>query len=173
MIVTNEDPPVGDDAGAQRPSKSQRKADAHALQSLGTKLIGLHPAQLDQVPLPDILREAVDTARRIRSHEARRRQLQYIGKLMRNVDAAPIRAKIDSWQSAAVESTTRQHLLERWRDRLLTEPDALAELAVAFPAADRQQVRTLIRNAQREREQNKPPRSYRALFQLLRDIIQP
>lgn len=169
--VDNEANALGDSDATERPSKSRRKADAHALQALGAQLVALNRSQLEQVPLPEALREAIEAAQRVRSHEGRRRQLQYIGKLMRNVDAAPIRAKIEGWQSVAVEETARLHQLERWRDRLLAEPDALAEFVAQHPNVDSQQLRALIRNTQREREQNRPPKSYRALFQLLRDII--
>lgn len=164
------EPDLPEHAG-ERPSKSRRKADAQALQILGAQLVALNGNQLAQVPLTEALREAVEAAQRVRSHEGRRRQLQYIGKLMRNVDAEPIRAKIVGWQSVAIEDTARLHELERWRERLLAEPDALAALASEFPRTDLQQLRTLIRNTQREREQNRPPKSYRALFQLLKDII--
>jgi ribosome-associated protein len=157
------------------PSKSRRKADAHALQALGAELVGLNRNQLAQVELPEALRDAVEAAQRIHAHEGRRRQLQYIGKLMRNVDAAPIRTKIDGWKTVSVEETARLHLIERWRDRLLEDAASLQALADAYPQAvmqeQRQQLRTLIRNTQREREHDKPPKSYRALFQLLRDII--
>lgn len=157
---------------AEGPSKSRRKADAHALQALGAELVGLNRNQLAQVELPEALRDAVEAAQRIHAHEGRRRQLQYIGKLMRNIDAAPIRARIDGWKSVSAEATARQHRIERWRDRLIEDPAALHALAHAHPQADLQQLRTLIRNTRREREQSKPPKSYRALFQLLRDIIQ-
>lgn len=157
---------------AEGPSKSRRKADAHALQALGAELVELNRHQLAQVDLPEALRDAVLAAQRISAHEGRRRQLQYIGKLMRNIDAAPIRATIDSWKSVSAEATARLHRIERWRDRLIENPAALQALASEHPQADLQQLRTLIRNTQREREQNKPPKSYRALFQLLRDIIQ-
>jgi ribosome-associated protein len=157
------------------PSKSRRKADAHALQTLGAELVALNRNQLAQVELPELLRDAVEAAQRIHAHEGRRRQLQYIGKLMRNVDAAPIRARIEGWKTVSVEETARLHLIERWRERLLDDPSALQALAGEYPQAviqeQRQQLRTLIRNTQREREQGKPPKSYRALFQLLRDII--
>lgn len=153
------------------PSKSRRKADAHALQTLGTALVALNRSQLAQVDLPEALRDAVEAAQRISAHEGRRRQMQFIGKLMRTVDPAPIRAKIDGWKTVSVEETVRLHLIERWRDRLLEEPAALAALAGEYPQADLQQLRTLIRNTQREREQNKAPKNYRAMFQLLREII--
>jgi ribosome-associated protein len=160
---------------AEGPSKSRRKADAHALQTLGAELVALNRNQLAQVELPEALRDAVQAAQRIHAHEGRRRQLQYIGKLMRNVDAAPIRAKIEGWKTVSVEETARLHLIERWRDRLVDDAAALQALDDAYPQAlvqdRRQRLRTLIRNTQREREQGKPPKSYRALFQFLREII--
>ena len=153
------------------PSKSRRKADAHALQALGAELVALNRGQLAQVEMPESLRDAVHAAQRISAHEGRRRQLQYIGKLMRTVDPAPIRAKIDGWKTVSVEETARLHLIERWRDRLLEDPAALQTLVGEYAHVDVQPLRMLMRNVLREREQNKPPRSYRAMFQLLRDII--
>lgn len=158
-------------ADEDQPSKSRRKADAHALQALGAELVALPASRLAQVELPEALREAVEAAQRIKAHEGRRRQLQYIGKLMRGVDAQPIRIKIEGWKTISVEETAHLHLIERWRDRLIDDPTALAALAGEFPNADLQQLRVLIRNARREREAGRPPKSYRALFQLLRDII--
>jgi ribosome-associated protein len=155
------------------PSKSRRKADAHALQALGAELVALNRGQLAQVDMPESLRDAVQAAQRITAHEGRRRQLQYIGKLMRNVDAAPIRAKIDGWKTVSVEETARLHLIERWRDQLVEDPAVLQALAGEYPQADLQPLRALIRNTQRERERGKPPKSYRALFQLLQAIISP
>lgn len=154
-----------------QPSKSRRKADAHALQALGAELVALPASRLAQVDLPEALRDAVEAAQSIKAHEGRRRQLQFIGKLMRNVDAAPIRAKIEGWKSVSADETARLHLIERWRDRLLDDALALPALAAEFPHADLQQMRVLIRNARRERDAGKSPKSYRALFQLLRDII--
>ncbi len=156
---------------ADGPSKSRRKADAHALQALGAELITLNRGQLAQIDLPETLRDAVEAAQRITAHGGRRRQLQYIGRLMRNIDAAPIREKIEGWKSVSVEETARLHLIERWRDRLIGEPDALQVFAAEYPRTDLRQLRTLIRNARREREQSQPPKNYRAIFQLLRDII--
>jgi len=157
--------------GNEGPSKTQRKAGAHALQILGAELVALNRAKLDQVDLPESLRDAIIAAQSITKHEARRRQMQFIGKLMRHVNAEPIRVKLDAWKSVSVADVAHAHLLERWRDRLLAEPGALALLANEYPHADLQQLRTLIRNVQREREQNKPPKNYRALFQVLREII--
>ena len=153
------------------PSKTQRKNDAHALQTLGAALVALNRDRLLQIDLPESLRDAVLAAQRITAHEGRRRQLQYIGKLMRNIDPVPIQARLDEWNSVSAEQIARMHRIERWRDRLLAEPAAISELAIEFPLGDLQQLRTLIRNTLREREHNKPPKSYRAMFQLLRDII--
>jgi ribosome-associated protein len=174
MIVQNkawhtgepDDKPVYDG-----PSKTQRKNDAHALQTLGAALVALNRERLAQIDLPESLRDAVLAAQRITAHEGRRRQLQFIGKLMRNVDPGPIQTRLDEWNSVSTEQIAHMHRIERWRDRLLAEPAAMGELAAEFPRADLQQLRTLIRNTQREREQNKPPKNFRALFQSLREIM--
>ena len=173
MIVQNKAWLTGDNDAPEYdgPSKTQRKNDAHALQTLGAALVALNRERLLQIELPESLRDAVLAAQRITAHEGRRRQLQFIGKLMRNVDPAPIQARLDEWNSVSAEQIARMHRIERWRDRLLTEPAAISELAIEFPQGDLQQLRTLIRNTLREREHNKPPKSYRAMFQLLRDII--
>lgn len=163
--------PHDESATAEPPSKTQRKQQAHALQQLGAALVSLNRDRLAQVGLPDVLHDAVLAAQRIHAHEGRRRQLQYIGKLMRNVDAAPIQAKLDAWNTAPAAEIARMHRIEQWRDRLLADPAALNELAGEFPQADMQQLRTLLRNTLREREQHKPPKSYRAMFRLLRDIM--
>ncbi|MBX9810314.1 MAG: DUF615 domain-containing protein [Burkholderiales bacterium] len=142
-----------------------------ALQDLGAELIGLSEQQLAQIGLPDNLHDAVTAARQITKFEARRRQLQYIGKLMRTVDPEPIRARLDVWKATAREHTAWLHHVERWRERLLADESALHELVSEHPHADTQQLRTLIRNALRERAMNKPPKNYRALFQTLRELL--
>lgn len=153
------------------PSKTQRKKQMLALQDLGAQLVALNEDQLIAMALPDNLHDAVLEARRISKFEARRRQLQYIGKLMRTIDPEPVRAWIDAWTTKSREHTAQLHLIERWRERLLADDVALGELVVSYPHADAQQLRALVRNAQRERDANKPPRNYRALFQALREII--
>lgn len=154
------------------PSKSQKKRDMHALQDLGSALVELNDEQLASVELPENLRDAVLEARRLAgTHEARRRQMQYIGKLMRHIDPEPIRASIDAYKAVSRDATARLHLLERWRARLLEHDNAVAELMSAYPHADATRVRTLIRNAARERAAGQPPKSFRALFQLLNETI--
>lgn len=154
------------------PSKSQRKRDMHALQDLGTELVELTEEQLASVELPENLRDAVMEARRLAGeHEALRRQMQYIGKLMRHIDPQPLRASVDAYKAVSREATARLHLLERWRTRLLQDDNAVAELVNAYPHADASRLRALIRNAERERGAGQPPKSFRALFQLLNETI--
>lgn len=154
------------------PSKTLRKKQMHALQDLGAELVALNEDQLTAMALPDNLHDAVLEAKGITKFEARRRQLQYIGKLMRTIDPEPIRTRIDVWKGKSREHTAQQHLIERWRERLLADETALGELLSAYPRADAQRLRTLVHNTQRERDENRPPRSYRALFQLLRETLQ-
>jgi ribosome-associated protein len=157
-------------------SKTRRKSEAHELQALGVALAALNASQLQRVPMPEELRDALLGAQRIKTHEARRRQLQYIGKLMRNIDAEPLAAmtaKLAEWHDSSSEATATLHRIETWRERLIAQPAAMGEFADAYPRADLQHLRTQVRNAQREREQQKPPRHYRALFQTLKTIIAP
>ena len=153
------------------PSKTKRKQEMHALQDIGEQLVGLNKDRLAQINLPETLLDAVIEAKRLTGHEARRRQMQYLGKLMRSVDEEPIRAKLDEWNNVTRVQGAKFHLLERWRERLLTDEKALSELVVEYARADIQQIRTLIRNAQKEAAAGKPPKSSRALFKLLREMI--
>lgn len=157
---------------ATRPSKTQQKKHMLALQDLGEELIALNEAQLASLSLPEALREAVAAARRMNKFEARRRQLQYIGKLMRAVDPEPIRVRLDGWRASSREHTARLHRIERWRENLLARDEALGDFVSAHPHADAQQLRALVRGAKRERVENRPPKHYRALFQLIRDALE-
>jgi ribosome-associated protein len=153
-------------------SKSQLKRESHALQELGEELVELSASKLAKIPLPDELAEAIDLARKIKQRGGRKRQLQYIGKLMRKIDAEPIQQAMDALKNDSAKETARQHKLEQWRDRLVAEGDkALAELLDELPDADRQHLRQLVRNAQREAKQNKPPKSAREIFRYLRDLM--
>jgi ribosome-associated protein len=154
------------------PSKTRRKQESHALQDLGEELVALSPEHLQKIEAPSALIEAVHEARRISKFGALRRQMQYIGRLMRDVDVEPIRAQLDGWKGRSAEDTARLHRIERWRTRLLGDETALGELIAAYPQADAQRVRTLVRNAQREAAAQKPPKSFRELFQALREIIE-
>ncbi|HRP77448.1 MAG TPA: ribosome biogenesis factor YjgA [Rhodocyclaceae bacterium] len=159
-----------DDESYRGPSKSSRKREMLALQSLGEQLVALSADRLSRVPMPDDLRDAIRDAQRFTKHEARRRQLQYVGRLMRNVDADPIKACLDAFNGVSRAETARQHRLERLRSDLLDDEKVLGNIARDWPGADLQHLRVLRRNALKEREQGKPPRAYRELFRVLRDL---
>lgn len=141
-----------------------------ALQELGAQLVELNEQQLSSMRLPEALAEAVQEARRLSKHEARRRQMQYIGRLMRDIDAVPIRERLDEWRGQGREHTAQLHALERWRDELLAGEPALARFLSEYPGADSQKLRTLIRNARREQGAALPPKSCRELFRVLREM---
>ncbi len=153
-------------------SKSQLKREAHALQALGEALVGLPQRQLDGIPLDPALREAVLDCRAMHQRGARKRQLQYIGKLMRGIDPEPIRRALAALQAQGRRETQRLHLLEQWRERLIAEGDAaLGEALQAFPGAERQPLRQLVRNARRERQQGAAPAATRKLFRYLKECL--
>jgi ribosome-associated protein len=152
------------------PSKSQKKRESTALQDLGAELVGLSRDQLRKIALPEKLAEAVREAQRITSHGAIRRQMQYIGKLMRDVDPAPIQAALDEIKGISAAANARQHALERLRTRLLEDEQVLGEIAAAHPQADITQLRQLRRNALKEQELGKPPRAFREIFRVLREL---
>lgn len=157
----------------QAPSKSQRKRDADALRALGEQLVALKPAQLADFPLDHDLLAAIHAAQAMRSHGARRRQLQYIGKLMRQHDPEPIQTALATLQQTSLAAKTQQHMLERMVTALLAnEAAALADFLQRYPATDRQQLRHLIRKAQAEQQHQRPPQSRRALFRFLRSAVE-
>jgi ribosome-associated protein len=153
-------------------SKTKKKREMHELQALGAALVELTEAQLRGLELDEDLRRAVQEARRITSHEARRRQLQYIGRLMRDVDPAPIRARLAAIEGGSAESAARHKRLEQLRERLLGDDAALTDFLAAHPGADAQELRTLIRNARREQKEGRPPRAFRELFRALKLIVE-
>jgi len=169
------------------PSKTKIKKQMHELRDLGKELTELGRDQIAQLDIPENLRDALREMKSINKFGAQRRQMQYIGKLMRDVDTAPILAKLDVWKGKSQQHTGYMHQLERWRDRLMENESALNELFAAYPEvssdettdetashdhrAVAQRLRTLIRNAQKEREAMKSPRNYREIFQVLREII--
>ncbi|MBX3678682.1 ribosome biogenesis factor YjgA [Cognatazoarcus halotolerans] len=152
----------------QLPSKTRRKKEMHALQDLGEALIALSKEQLRRMPIPEDLLTAVLDAQRFTSHGARRRQMQYVGRLMRNVDPQPIHDALDVLAGNSRQETARQHRLERLREKLIDDEKVLHEIAETWPGADLQRLRVLRRNAIKEREQGKPPRAFRELFRELR-----
>lgn len=152
-------------------SRTALKKYMEELQALGKRIIELRPDQQAQVPMDDRLREAVEEMSRITSNGAKKRHLNFIGKLMRNEDEEAIRAAVDRFDSASEAHNQRFHRLERLREALVNESqDAFNEVISSYPDCDIQHLRTLMRNAKREREQNKPPAAYRKLFQYLREL---
>jgi ribosome-associated protein len=158
-------------------SKTQRKVEADALQMVGKKLIDLSKERLVKLNLPESLYDAVIEAKRLTANGAIRRQLQFIGRLMRNNDVEPILEQLSRWEGKNNEENARFHALERWRDRLIEESNtvqskALQEFVSIHPDVEIQQIRTLSRNAHKEQTANKPPKSSRELFKLLREITE-
>jgi ribosome-associated protein len=151
-------------------SKTRKKREMLELQALGTALVALPETQLARMELESVLFQAVVEAKRITSHEARRRQLQYIGRLMREVDPAPIRARLAAIEGSSAQATAAHRRLESWRERLLSDDAALTAFAAEHPRADLQEIRVLIRNARKEQKEGKPPRAYRELFRSLKAI---
>jgi len=162
-----------DDDEQLPPSKSQLKREAEALQTLGKRMAELRPDQRDKLPIDGRLRDALDEYNRIKSHGARRRHLQFIGKLMRTADADAIREVVDRFDSASAAHNQLFHEMENWRERLISEGNTtLQAFIAAHPNADIQHLRQLVRNAQRERQQEKPPVNARKLFRYIRELYE-
>ncbi|QCT19623.1 ribosome-associated protein [Jejubacter calystegiae] len=153
-------------------SKSEIKRDAEELKRLGAEMVDLGKNALDKIPLDDELRDAIELAQRIKK-EGRRRQLQLIGKMLRSRDVDPIRQALDKLKNRHNQQVALFHKLEALRDRLVDEGDeAMTEVLNLWPHADRQQLRTLIRNAKKEKAANKPPKASRQIFQYLRELAE-
>ena len=162
-----DDPDTTPPAAAARPSKTRRKQAMHELQDLGEALVALEPSRLAALALPERLVDAIALARRITQHEGRRRQMQFIGRLMRDVDPEPIRAALAALAAVSHEDRARFAAAERWRDRLLAEEAALAEFVAAHPGADGEELARMVRDARAERAGGRPPHRFRALFRLV------
>ena len=159
-----------DDTLSQPLSKTRRKQAMTNLQSLGEELVALSADRLKRIDIPEDLRNAIHEAQRmVRHDEARRRQMQFIGRLMRDVEAEPVRAELARVRGESAEETARLHRLEKQRNELLADEKYLHDIASAYPAIDLQHLRTLRRAALKEQQENRPPRNYRAIFQLLKD----
>jgi ribosome-associated protein len=155
-----------------RPNKSALKRHAQELQDLGEALIDLPQLELDALPLPEILRDAVMLARRITAHGGLYRQKQLIGKLMRKIDAEPIRAAIDARQARDRAATRQFQLTERWRTRLIQENAAVIdEFMRAYDTADRAHIERLIAQARHERDNERPPKAARELFSVVDKLV--
>ncbi|KLV06393.1 MULTISPECIES: ribosome biogenesis factor YjgA [Photobacterium] len=151
-------------------SKTEMKRDMEALQKLGEELVDLKPNALAKIPLDDDMRAAVKDAQRFKN-EARRRQLQFIGKMMRQVDIEPIQIALDKLRNKHAQSTAQLHKLENRRDDLIAQGDSMInEIMADHPNADRQRLRQLVRQAKKEKEQEKPAKAYREIFQYLKEL---
>ena len=160
----------------ERPSKSEAKRESDALQKLGAVLVEAPRDRVKRVPMPEDVLEAILMCQTITNHEGRRRQMQFVGKKMRTLDedeVAIIQRAIDSWKGASKSETAALHALERRREKLLADDTALTVLLAEHPELDVQHLRTLIRNARKEQAESKPPKAYREIFQILKDLNKP
>jgi ribosome-associated protein len=164
-------------ADPDEPSKTKLKAESQALQELGKALCELSADRLKATEMPEILRDAINEWRRTKSHEGKRRQMQYVGKLMRSAEEAPLREAVAAATLGSAHDTWRLHEAERWREALIAEDDAMTQWLVEHADCDSQRLRSLVRAARRDSVKMTPemrqPKSYRELFQFLRPLITP
>ena len=155
-------------------SKSQKKRDMHELQAVGEQLIALSPDFLKRIELPENLLSAVLEAKVIpvSKHTARKRQRQYVGRLMRDVDVAPIIEQLNALKAPSRKQTALLHLAEQWRDRLLKDDDALDAFIGEFPHAANLEIRELIAAARDDTALDKPPKHFRELYHVIHALIQ-
>jgi ribosome-associated protein len=153
-------------------SKTRRKREARDLQDLGAALVKLSKDQLARIDMPENLRDAVQACRSITKHEAKRRQHQYIGKIMRDIDAGPIAAQLAELEAPSKRQTALFHVAERWRTDLMESPDAIARFVKEYPQADPHRLRELAEGAREEKSASKPLRKYRELYHVLNALLQ-
>jgi len=153
-------------------SKTRRKKQMHELQHVGAQLVALSADELARIRMPESLREAIEDARRFTRHEARRRQLQYIGRIMRDIDAGPIAEQLAALKAPSRRQTALFHVAERWRQELLAEDAAMERFVKEFPEADPHRIRAMVDEAREEKRAAQPPRRFRELFHVLSAIVQ-
>ena len=153
-------------------SKTRRKREMTELQDLGAALVKLSKEQLARIDMPESLRDAIDECRRFTKHEAIRRQMQYIGRIMRNIDAGPIAAQLAEIEAPSKRQTALFHVAEQWRADMVESADAIARFVGEFPEADAKRLQELATQAREEKRTSKPPRSYRELFHVLNAFLQ-
>lgn len=167
----NEETPIHPDEEPEK-SKTQLKREMTALQAMGQKLAELKEQRRAQFPLTEDLRLALQDYQRIRKNEAKRRQLQYIGKLMRKADHEGIAAQFELIEAEGRRNVQQEHLAEKWRDRLVEgDADAITEFLDSYPATERQEFRNLVRAAVQEKNAGKSPTQARKLFRFIREVI--
>jgi ribosome-associated protein len=161
---------MSDPEYAIRPNKTQLKREIRVLNDLGKELIKLPDSAFKKIPMSEVMREAIIEARRL-SKGALQRQLRRIASLMQREDSEAIQLEINRQKQPSRQQTAELHQLEQWRDRLLEgDEKLLTSLIDQFPTIDRQRIRQLVRNAQFERQRNKPPKSARGLFKYLSEL---
>lgn len=153
-------------------SKTRRKKQMKALQDVGASLVELSNEQLARLKLPEELLEAVLACKRMTKHEAKRRQMQYIGRVMRDLDATPIAEALGRLEAPTRRDTALFHAAEKWRRDLLEDDHAVERFVREFPEADPHRLRGLVEDARAEKRGSKPPRSARELFHVLNAIVQ-
>ena len=153
------------------PSRNELKQQMQDLQELGEAVSALPPDRLDKLKIDERLRDAIDELRRTRSFEGKRRQVQYIGKLMKHEDPEPLREAVASYRVGSATDTLALHQAEYWRDQLLAADDALANWVKEYPSTDVQQMRSLVRSARKEKLEpgERHGRAYRDLFKLVKE----
>ena len=154
-----------------RPSKTELKQESIDLQLLGETLTTLSNDQLDQLDLPELMRDALDELSRVGKHEATRRHMQYIGKLMRDIDPAPIRAQLDRWEMGTRANKAAFKASERWRDRLIAEPDALTLFMAEQPTVDREKLNELLVRARLQAAKGEAPAASRQVFRVIFRVL--
>ncbi|MGV0952753.1 MAG: ribosome biogenesis factor YjgA [Fluviibacter sp.] len=168
--VVNAEPPPQTEG--RRRSKTKAKEEMDELQELGKRLVGVSTDRLKKLDIPETLADAVRDAKRISAFGALRRQMQYIGKLMRQVDIEPIQEMLDEIDGVSNKANARFHALEKRREKLLADESVITQLKTDYPDLDVTALRTLRRNALKEQAEQKPPKAYRAIFQLLKSLDQ-
>jgi ribosome-associated protein len=158
-----------------RPSKTALKKEAHELQALGLALARLPDSQLAAAPMPESLRDAIDQYRRTKSHEGRRRQLQLVGKLMRQADRGPLEEAVATAKVPSARATLALHQTEAWRTQLVAGDEAVTRWLAQYPDTDAQQLRSLVRNARKEAllpAEQRHGKAWRDLFQFIKPWMQ-
>lgn len=168
----NTDDILNDSDDEQEKSKSQLKREVQALYDLGVQLSKLPPKILARIPMSDELRDAITTAANTKSNSAHKRQLLYVGKVLRNSDIEEIHAEFEKINEEKARATRQLHQVEQWRDELLSNNKMKeSEFFTRYQNADRQVIRQLIRNANKEKQHNKAPTSARKLFKTIQDTL--
>jgi ribosome-associated protein len=153
-------------------SKTQRKRQMRDLQDVGAELVKLSAEMIARLDLPEGLREAVLDCKRFTKHEAIRRQMQYIGRIMRDLDSAPIAEQLAALHAPSRRQSALFHLAERWRQDMMADPESIQRFVAEFPEADALRLRELVAAAQKEHAAERSPRHFRELFHVLNGVLQ-